>query len=200
MRKQKTTAQSICESRKIVMPEQINPHGTLFGGVIMTWIDKVAYMCAQNYAECLSTVTATIDQVKFLSPVHVGDQVVIRAIVSHVGDSSMEIDVSLHKENPVTQQRQLVGEAFLTFVALGENRKKMSVPLLVLESEDDFYRQKNALSRINQRAQMKRLQEEHKVSPYPHLAPPRTAKLTSWSHARKILRLSLIRARTHLNF
>lgn len=159
----------------------------------MTWIDKVAYMCAQNYAEILTTATATIDQIQFLHPVHLGDQVVVRAIVSHVGTSSMEIDVTLHKENPVTQKRLLVGEAYLTFVAIGENSKKITVPQLVLKTDEEFSRQKSALSRIHQRAQMKRLREEHKTSPYPNPVIAKSLKLSTLSFARQLLTRSLAR-------
>jgi acyl-CoA hydrolase len=147
MSKFKTSSESICESRKIVMPEQINPHGTLFGGVIMTWIDKVAYMCAQNYAERISVATASMDQMKFIKPVHMGDQVAIQARVSYTEGASIEIDVTLYKENAVTKEKKLVGLAYLHFVALDNSGKKVDVPQLKLETTEDIVRYNNAYAR-----------------------------------------------------
>jgi acyl-CoA hydrolase len=147
MSKFKTPNQSICESRKIVMPEQINPHGTLFGGVIMTWIDKVAYMCAQNYAERISVATASMDQMKFIKPVHMGDQVAIQARVSYTEGASIEIDVTLYKENAVTKEKNLVGLAYLHFVALDNSGNKVDVPQLKPETREDVVRYNNACSR-----------------------------------------------------
>lgn len=162
----KTPQQSVCESRKIVMPDQINPHGTLFGGVTMTWIDKIAYMCAQNYAECISAVTASIEQIQFLTPAHLGDQVLLRAVVSYTGKSSMEIDVTIHKENPIAKNKILIATAFLTFVALDKNGAKIKVPELALQTEEDFLRYKNAYSRVTLRQQFKRVMEENKKDHY----------------------------------
>ncbi|MFZ4715636.1 MAG: acyl-CoA thioesterase [Bacteriovoracaceae bacterium] len=163
MRKKKSTFESICETRKIVMPEHINPHGTLFGGTIMSWIDKTAYMCAQNYAECYSTVTANIDHIHFFRPAKIGDQVIIKSMVSYVGNTSMEIDVSLETENAITKEIVRIGDASLTFVAIDTNGKKKIVPELVLSTQEDYYRHKNAYSRILLREQMKRQLEENKI-------------------------------------
>lgn len=157
MKKTKTPSESTCESRKIVMPEQINPHGTLFGGVIMTWIDKVAYMCAQNYAERISVATASVDQIKFIKPVHMGDQVSLRAVVSYTEGASIEIDVTLHKEHPVTKQKTLVGVAFLHFVALTESGKKTDVPLLQPETNEEHLRYNCAFARRLLRTQYKKI-------------------------------------------
>lgn len=159
MRKRKSVTLSICESRKIAMPDEINPHGTLFGGVIMSWIDKIGYMCAQNYAESKKTVTVNIDNIQFLKPVYSGEHVALRALVSSVGQSSMEIDVTLHKEDPVSKKRELVGEAFLTFVSLGDNGKGKMVPELCLENTDDRVRNKKAQLRSTYRKELRKTLE-----------------------------------------
>lgn len=157
MRKKKTVSASICESRKIAMPDEINPHGTLFGGVIMSWIDKIAYMCAQNYAEWRKTVTVNIDNIQFIKPVFSGEHVALRAMVASVGRSSMEIDVTLFKEDPITQEKELVGLAYLTFVAIGTDGKGRVVPELILENEEDVIRYNKAQLRLEKREELKRL-------------------------------------------
>lgn len=163
MRKKKTRAESNCESRKVIMPNDINPHGTLFGGVIMTWIDKIGYMCAQNYAECSNTVTASIDQIKFIRPTYLGDQVVLRGTVVQVGQSSMEIYVTLFKEHPESRIRELMGEAHMTFVALKKDGKKLIVPELLLENEDDYKYFNNSSTRLNYRKSLMKCLEENEV-------------------------------------
>lgn len=189
MSKFKTSSESICESRKIVMPEQINPHGTLFGGVIMTWIDKVAYMCAQNYAERISVATASMDQMKFIRPVHMGDQVAIQARVSYTEGASIEIDVTLFKESAVTKEKKLVGLAYLHFVALDDAGKKVDVPQLKLETTEDFIRYNNASARRILRVQYKKIssanQDQANLPPVKKLI----TRLSKYDprHHRKIL-------------
>ena len=157
MRKKKSISASICESRKIAMPEEINPHGTLFGGVIMSWIDKIGYMCAQNYAESKKTVTVNIDNIQFLKPVFSGDHVALKAIVTSVGKSSMEIEVTLFKEDPVSKKRELVGEAFMTFVSLGPDGKGKVVPELLLENDEDKVKYKKSQLRLAHRTELKQM-------------------------------------------
>jgi uncharacterized protein (TIGR00369 family) len=151
MRKSKTMSESICESRKIAMPEEINPHGTLFGGVMMSWIDKIGYMCAQNYAEWKKTVTANIDQIQFMAPVYSGDHVTVKAMVTHVGRSSMEIEVICFNENPINKTKVLVAKANMTFVSVNENGKGREVPKLLLETEHDCQKNLEARIRIDMR-------------------------------------------------
>lgn len=161
MRKVKSCKESVCESRKIAMPDEINPHGTLFGGVMMSWIDKMGYMCAQNYAEWKKTVTANIDQIEFILPVHSGDHVALKAVVTHVGRSSMEIEVICFKENPVDKTRNLVAKAYMTFVAVNESGKGREVPQLLFENVDDELKNTQALMRIKSRNNLKDLLVSH---------------------------------------
>jgi uncharacterized protein (TIGR00369 family) len=120
MTKVKTRIESICRSRKIVMPEHINPHGTLFGGVLMAWMDKISFMCAQNYAECTTTPTACVHEIEFMRPAMLGQQVLLQAQVIHTGNSSMFVEVKVETQSAVNQQFRQVAKACLTFVALNE--------------------------------------------------------------------------------
>ena len=174
MRKSKTCTESVCESRKIAMPDEINPHGTLFGGVMMSWIDKIGYMCAQNYAEWKTTVTANIDQIQFVAPVHSGDHVTLKAVVVYVGRSSMEIEVISFKENPVDKSKELVAKAFMTFVALNPNGKGKTVPALVLETNEEMLKNSNAQIRIEMRKKLTQALENNFI---PNKAPKETPEL-----------------------
>lgn len=165
----KKSSESVCVSRKIVMPDMINPHGTLFGGVIMTWIDKIAYMCAQNFSECSTVVTANIDQIKFIKPAFMGDQVILQAKVVAAGKSSMEIDVTLYREIPGEKIKELIVETSLTFVSFKKNGVKHLVPELVLESDRDFMDFKNAQCRIINRKALRKSVEGNKS--HAHLPP-----------------------------
>ena len=155
MRKIKTIQSTLCESRKMAMPEEINPHGTLFGGVLMSWIDKIGYMCAQNFAEWRLTVTANIDQINFISPVYSGDHVLIKAIVTSVGHSSMEIFVEVSKEDPVDKMKQKVALAHMTFVCIDENNKPKQVPDLKMVTQEDYRLNKVAKIRKSAREFLK---------------------------------------------
>jgi acyl-CoA hydrolase len=142
-------------TRKIVGQNDLNPHGTLFGGVMMSWMDEVAYGSARKYAGRPTCVTVNIDNIVFLSPVQLGEVVVLTSQVNYVGSSSMEIGVRVEKENPYTNELVHTNSAYLTFVALGRNNKPAKVPALKLETEDDFRRFEEARLRIKVRNRIK---------------------------------------------
>ena len=102
--KTKTPKESAIETRYIVMPDHANHYGTAFGGVIMSWIDLIAVMVAQRHCE-REAVTLSVDRLTFISPIQIGDHVILRASVNYTGTSSMEIGVQVIKENPYKQER-----------------------------------------------------------------------------------------------
>jgi acyl-CoA hydrolase len=140
-------------SRKLVMPDQINAGGTLFGGVMMAWIDKMAAMTAQRHAEA-HVVTASIDQLTFLAPVFLGDHVVLKSRVVYVGRSSMEIRVDVWTENPILGKSNKCTQAYLTFVSLDQNAKPQVVPALKLTTEQEKQDFEEAKERIAIRKQL----------------------------------------------
>lgn len=144
----KSSLESTIVSRKLVMPDQINPNGILFGGVLMSWMDKVAYMAAQKHAERVYVVTANIDNIQFLSPLKVGDHALLTATVEYTGTSSMEVAVRVEREDLGTSNRIIVASACLTFVALDKDAKPVSVPALLLSSEAENERYEQARIRV----------------------------------------------------
>ncbi|TGK07468.1 acyl-CoA thioesterase [Leptospira semungkisensis] len=142
----KTPKESAAETRHIVMPDHTNHYGTLFGGTLMAWIDLIAVMVAQRHCG-REAVTASVDKLNFLEPVSIGDHVILKASVNYVGRSSLEIGVQVSKENPYTGIVVRATTAYLTFVALDENKKPCAIPKLKPETVDEKRRYENALLR-----------------------------------------------------
>ena len=151
--KPKSPAESAVESRYVLMPQNANHLGTAFGGTIMSWIDMIAGMAATRHSGTL-TVTAGIDSITFLTPIYIGEQVVIKSRVNYVGNTSLEVGVQVTKENPGTGEVSKTTSAYLTFVALDDNKKPVKVPDLVLLTDEDRRRNENAKMRVQARKEL----------------------------------------------
>lgn len=150
----KTPADSVVETRYLVMPGHANAFGTAFGGAIMSWIDMVAAMAAQKHCS-REVVTAGIDSVAFESPIRIGDQVILLACVNYVSKTSMEVGVKVIRENPATGEQITATRAFLTFVAVDENHRPVAAPKLTPKTDDEQRRWKNAALRVKTRKQLR---------------------------------------------
>jgi acyl-CoA hydrolase len=146
----KTPRDSAVVTRYLVMPQQANPQGTAFGGAIMGWIDMVAAMAAERHCGT-EVVTAGIDSLSFKAPIRIGDHVVLEAAVNCVSRSSMEVGVRVTREDPATGISQLATTAYLTFVALDKDKKPVTAPPLVPETDEEKRRYENAKRRVQQR-------------------------------------------------
>ena len=129
-------SQSLVHMTELILPNHLNAMGTVFGGVIMSWIDIAASMSARRHCS-KNVVTASIDDVHFLAPVYKGDIVNLKAQVNYTHKSSMELEVKVTAENPEKQTLRHTASAFLTFVALDENLKPSLVPSLLLQTEEE---------------------------------------------------------------
>ncbi|MDZ4728000.1 MAG: acyl-CoA thioesterase [Leptospira sp.] len=160
--KPKSPRASAVETRHIVLPDHANHYGTAFGGAIMSWIDLIAAMAAQRHSGH-EAVTVSIDRINFISPIQIGDHVHLLAMVNYVGRTSMEIGVQVNKENPYTGESVRATTAYLSFVALDENKKPVSVPGLILEGETEERRYEEGRLRIeNAREFSKKIKEGRK--------------------------------------
>jgi acyl-CoA hydrolase len=146
----KSPGESAIETRYLVMPDQVNHYGTAFGGVILSWIDMAAAMVAERHCEG-EAVTVSIDKVSFLAPINIGDHVVLKAIVTYTGNTSLEIEVQVTKENPYSGEKVQATKAFLTFVALDSQKRPTKVPDLILETEAEKQRFQEAKLRVESR-------------------------------------------------
>jgi acyl-CoA hydrolase len=119
-----------------VLPQHANVAGNVFGGQIMAWVDLCGAICAQRHAG-YPCVTAFVDDLLFRRPVHVGQVVRLRAVVTATFRTSMEIDVDVEGEDTLTGERWPTVSARMTFVAIGRDRKPTPVPSLLLATDAD---------------------------------------------------------------
>jgi acyl-CoA hydrolase len=160
--KSKSPRESAVETRHIVLPDDANHYGTAFGGAIMSWIDLIAAMAAQRHSG-RESVTVSIDRINFISPIQIGDHVHLLAMVNYVGKTSMEVGVQVNRENPYTGEATRATTAYLSFVALDENKKPTSVPELILENETEIRRYEEGRMRIeNAKEFAKKIREGRK--------------------------------------
>ena len=120
--------------------------GNVHGGVIMKEVDTAAGTAAGRHAGAVC-VTAAIDELSFLQPVHIGDLLIVQARVNAVGRTSLEVGVRVEAEPWTGGERRHTTSAYLLFVCLGEDGKPREVPPLVVESEDERRRQAQAAIR-----------------------------------------------------
>ncbi|MEM7247622.1 MAG: acyl-CoA thioesterase [Acidobacteriota bacterium] len=138
-----------------VLPADTNTYGNLFGGQMVAWIDKVASITAFRHAR-QNVVTASIDHLDFLAPVHLGDILTLRSALNYVGRSSMEVEVEVVTENRLTGATQQACRALLTFVAIDENERPSPVPRLDLQTDDERRRYQQGLERCQRRREAAR--------------------------------------------
>ncbi len=151
----KPAAASRIETTHLVMPPDANGHGTAFGGIVMQWIDVAASMAAMRHAR-LGVVTASVDQLNFLAPLRVGDMAILVARVNATFGTSLEVEVEVVSEHPGTGARQRCCDAFLTFVAVGEDGRPTQVPQLLCETPEERARAEGARGRREARLAQRR--------------------------------------------
>ena len=151
----KTVKESVVVTAQVMGPQDVNLAGNIHGGVIMKLIDTAAGSVAIRHARS-NAVTASIDRLDFLYPVYPGDLVTCRASLNMVGKTSMEIGVRVEAEDLITGDVRHTASAYLTFVALDKAGRPLTIPPLILETDED--------RRRNQEAQLRRevrLREAH---------------------------------------
>jgi uncharacterized protein (TIGR00369 family) len=135
---------------QIMGPEDSNSLGNVHGGVLMKLIDEVGAITAARHAQ-RPVVTVAIDSLTFISPIRVGDLVVLTASLTWVGRTSMEVEVCVEAENIFTGERVHTNSAYVVYVALDENSKPTEVPRLIAETEEQRQRMIEADLRQAQR-------------------------------------------------
>lgn len=135
----------------VVLPEDTNHYGNLFGGRLLAMLDKAAYVCATRHCR-LNCVTASIEQVDFLAPVKQGFFVTLTARLNFVHRSSMEVGVEVIAENPLSGRSCNPCNAILTFVALGDDGRPAQVAGLTIQTEEDQARFDEGQRRFEERS------------------------------------------------
>jgi len=135
---------------RLMEPTDANLIGNVHGGVIMKLVDEVGGIAASRHAQ-RPAVTVVIDSVTFISPIHIGDLVVLAARLTRVGRTSMEVEVHVEAENLFTGERTHTNSAYIVYVALDEKGKPTEVPRLIAETEEQRRRMREAEVRQAQR-------------------------------------------------
>jgi acyl-CoA hydrolase len=156
-------SESQSERSEIIFPGDANALGNLFGGRLMQYIDLVGAMAASRHARAI-TVTASMDHLDFVAPVHVGDLLILKASVNRAFRTSMEVGVKAMVEDVERQQLRHVSSAYITFVAMDRAGQPIIVPQLELETDHQRRRWEDAGRRREMRAgetlRRKRLREQ----------------------------------------
>lgn len=144
--KTKRAAETLAVTTKVVLPNDTNQLGNLFGGQLLAWMDEIAAVSAHRHCRRV-VVTVAINNVAFKSPIKLGDIVTLEAKVSRSFTSSMEIFIDVFVEDRITGVKTKSNEAIYNFVAVDQNGSPIEVPELVPESDDEKKRYDGALRR-----------------------------------------------------
>ena len=151
----RSVAESRSEMTEIILPNDANTLGNLLGGRLMHFIDLVGAMAAYRHART-HVVTASMDHIDFIAPVHVGDLLILKSSMNRAFNTSMEIGVKVWVENTIAGIHRHVASAYLTFVAVDAEGHRIEVPAVIPETEDEKRRYEDAARRREVRLHMRK--------------------------------------------
>ncbi len=155
------------EMTELILPNDTNTLGNLLGGRLMHFIDLVAAMAAFRHARS-HVVTASMDHIDFIAPVHIGDLLILKSRVNRAYRTSMEVGVKVWAEKALEGTLRHVASAYLTFVAIDPTGVPVPIPQLQTEDEEGERRFADAGRRREQRkAELARRCATGKASPLP---------------------------------
>jgi acyl-CoA hydrolase len=150
---------SASEYSQLALPNDANAFGNVLGGTVMHLVDLAAAMAGLRHAH-MPVVTASVDSLHFLHPVHINELIILRSSVNRVFRTSMEIGVKVMTENLLTGARRHTCSAYLTFVAIDKQGKAVEIPSVIPETEEELRRYRQAGERREYRLAMRnRLRE-----------------------------------------
>jgi acyl-CoA hydrolase len=159
MRLFKTVRESQHETSELMMPQHANNMGYVFGGVVLSMMDKTAAIAAFRHSRA-SVTTASIARVDFREPIHLGDLVIMKASVNFVGRSSMEVGVRVEAEDLMTGRHRHTNSCYLTFVAVDRNGRPIEVAGLTPETDDE--KRRYAAAETRRRARLAERESEER--------------------------------------
>ena len=146
--------ESVSEYSEFALPNDANTLGNVLGGKVMHLVDIAAALAAVRHARC-AVVTASVDHMNFLHPIHIGQLIVLRSSVNRVFRSSMEVGVRVEVENLVTGAIRHTSSAYLTFVALDQHGHPIALPCVIPETDVEKRRYEEAERRRVNRLAMR---------------------------------------------
>jgi acyl-CoA hydrolase len=150
----KPVRESASEYLELALPNDANGLGNVLGGKVMHLVDLAAAMAGMRHAR-KPIVTASVDSLHFLHPVHIGELIMLRSSVNRVFRSSMEIGVKVMTEKLLTGERLHTCSAYLTFVAVDAAGRAIAIPQVIPETEDEIRRYRQAGERREYRLSMR---------------------------------------------
>ena len=135
---------------QLMHPEHANLLGNVHGGWIMKLVDEAAALACMRHAQ-RKVVTVAIDSMVFRKPIKIGDLIVLNAEVTYVGRTSMEAEVQVLAENPITGEQTHTNAAYLVYVALDEEGRPTAVPPLRFETDEEKRKAEAAKERQERR-------------------------------------------------
>jgi len=150
----KTSNASRISIAQLMHPEHANILGNVHGGWIMKLVDEAGALACMRHAQ-KRVVTVAVDSMVFREPIKIGDLVTLNAEVTYTGRTSMEAEVQVIAENPITGERTHTNTAYLVYVALDDEGRPTTVPALIVETEEEKQRMEQAKKRQTHRIAQK---------------------------------------------
>ncbi|MBI5942950.1 MAG: acyl-CoA thioesterase [Chloroflexi bacterium] len=142
----KTIRASRISIAQLMQPEHANNLGNVHGGWIMKLVDEAGALACMRHAQ-KRVVTVAVDSLVFREPIKIGDLIILNAEVTYAGRTSMESEVQVIAENPITGERTHTNTAYLVYVALDDAGRPSSVPELIIETDEEKARAEQAKKR-----------------------------------------------------
>ena len=144
--KPKTARASRISIAQLMQPEHANNLGHVHGGWIMKLVDEAGALACMRHTQ-KRVVTVAVDSLVFREPIKIGDLVILNAEVTFTGTSSIEAEVQVVAENPITGTRTHTNTAYLVFVGLDDDGRPTPIPPLIIETEEEKQRMEQAKKR-----------------------------------------------------
>jgi acyl-CoA hydrolase len=166
---------TVSESHSVLVqwmgPSDANAAGFVHGGTVMKLCDEAAATAAIRHARS-RVVTAAVDRMTFLAPVHVGELLTLQASVNAVWRTSMEVGVRVRSESPISGEIRHTNSAYITMVAVDEHGRPVAgVPGLHCESPEELRREREAqvrrANRLTEREELRSQREREDAEPQP---------------------------------
>ena len=148
--KGKPVSESRTTMTEVVLPNDANTHGNILGGKVMHLMDLAGAIAAFRHCR-MPVVTVSVDSLRFLHPIKVGQLVLLEANMTRAFTTSMEVEVQVFSEDPLSGNRIKTSTAFLTFVALDKDGRPTPISPLISETEEEKGRYRAALRRRRRR-------------------------------------------------
>ncbi|WP_049947701.1 acyl-CoA thioesterase [Candidatus Halobonum tyrrellensis] len=131
---------------ELLLPNHTNNLGRALGGAVLNWMDICGAIAAMRFSS-RQCVTASMDHVDFISPIDIGEVVVVEAYVFNTGRTSLDVKVDVRAEDPTTGEERKTTTSFLTFVALDESGSPTTVPKVASPSDDEEHLREEAVEK-----------------------------------------------------